>query len=192
MQRSRLGTLGIFNERRITKRGRLSNEYQQFVNGYLNANTWPERKDGPPFYLLDSLNREDRIKAEKELIERLNLGGDSWPIAGLGYLKSEKALNSLYDLLSNSEGIIRAEIATAIWNISGDEEMLKVVIQCSMFERLKQSSPYRQYLMIDVIYCLSQFGHPDAIDRLTQLSSDPEYLISYNAKRALDRMSNVR
>lgn len=166
----------------------LSKTYRDFVRGYLEANTWPERKDGPQTYLLDALNEEDKKRAEDELIKRLSSWRDTWPIVGLGHLRSAKALPHLYPLLSRSRGSVKAEIATAIWNISRDETMLQIVIRCSKRSILSLFNPFKTFSKIDIIYCLAQFDRQDAFDRLEEMKMDRDYLVSYNAKRALEMM----
>lgn len=158
--------------------------YQQFVTGYLEALTWAERKDGIPLELLNQLSDEERERAVDELIERLSIE-DTWPIIGLGHLRSRKAVPKLRDLLAVSQGKIRAAIATAIWKIEKDEEMLAIVLQCSSSSLPASSSPYSQYSLIDIVYCLAEFPGDEAKRRLEELSSSEEYLVSCNAKRAL-------
>jgi hypothetical protein len=109
----------------------MSNNYQQFVNGYLEApQTYATRKDGVPLELLDQLTPAEKERAADALIEKLSLK-DSWPIVGLGHLGSKKAAPKLYALLAEAHGRLKAEIATALWKICQDEAMLQVVLDLS-------------------------------------------------------------
>ncbi len=81
---------------------------------------------------------------------------------------------------------IRAIIATAIWNICKDEEMLKVVLKSSYYSFFGAVNPYYEYDMIKVVFCLAQFPQKEARLRLEELTTNDYYLISYNAKAAIN------
>jgi len=166
----------------------MSNAYQNFVDSYLNGTSWPQRKDGPPIELLDKLDNEERSRAENDLIERLSFWRDSWPIEGLGHLRSKNALPHLKKIQWKARGSMKAQIATAIWKICGDPQMLDVVVGCSYPSILSGLSPFKTFSQIDIIYCLCEFDDMRAIDRLKELQDDTDYLISYNANRALSQI----
>ena len=104
--------------------------YQQFIDHFLNP-SGREAADGCPVELIDKLTPEEALQAEKELIKRLSCWRDDWPIIGLGHMRSEKALPQLRNLLKWARGATKAQIATAIWKIAGDDEMVNVVIRSS-------------------------------------------------------------
>lgn len=158
--------------------------YREFVENYLEANSWAARKDGAPVELIDRLTTTQRRAAEEELIKRLGTG-DPWFVIGLGHLKSEKAVPALYDLLNRSKGAVKAEVATALWKIRQDDEMLATVLDLTRPSFLSRLSPFSVYNMIDIIHCLARFPHPAARARLEELTHDEEYLIAYNAEYAL-------
>jgi hypothetical protein len=162
----------------------MSSAYQKFVKEYLEANSWAERKDGAPVEIIDELISEEKEKAEEELIKRLSIG-DDWAAIGLGYMKSAKAAPALYALLPQASGSVKAQIATALWKICEDEEMLKVVLNLSQPSSLSRLSPYYEFRQIDIIYCLAQFPQSEARAKLEELTKDEKFLVSYNAKRAL-------
>jgi hypothetical protein len=162
----------------------MSNAYQRFVREYLEANSWAERKDGAPVEIIDKLTSEERERAEEELIKRLSIR-DDWAAIGLGYMKSAKAAPALYALLPKASGSVKAQIATALWKICEDEKMLQVVLNLSQPSFLSRLSPYYEFKQINLIYCLAQFPQTEAKARLEELTEDGQYLVSYNAKRAL-------
>ena len=164
----------------------MSESYQIFLRFYINTESWAERKDGVPLELLDALTPDDKSQAEDELISRLSSWRDSWPIVGLGHLGSKKALPRLYALLPKAFGAIKAEIALAIWKISHDEEMLEVVLKCSRRSTISLLTGSGTFKLIDVEYCLAQFPQAKAKERLSELTNDSDYLVSYNANRALE------
>lgn len=148
-----------------------------FRQGFFGANTWAQRKDGVPLDLLDKLSVKELEIAENELILSANLG-DNWPIIGLGYMKSLKALPMLYDLLEKSEKAIRLTIAHSIFEVCQDPKMIEIVLQ----ELPKITS---QYELIEVLYRLPTFQDEKITALLNNYRNDKEYLVSYNATRAL-------
>ena len=165
----------------------MSKAYQDFLDNYLNAYSWVQRRDGTPLDLLDVLSEEEKIKAEDELLNKLSRR-DTWIIEGLGHLKSRKALPQLYKLLRRTKGSVKAQTALAIWKISGDEQLVNVVLKLSHntgHYLLRLISSFIEFEMIDIIYCLAQFPQKEAEQRLKELTFDSRYLVSYNANRAL-------
>lgn len=148
-----------------------------FRDEYLNANTWSLRKDGVPLDLLDNLSTEELKIAEKELIDSLSLK-DDWPIKGLGHLKSKDALTKLYELLPKSKKGMKVTIAHAIFQICDDKEMIKIALT----ETPKISN---QYELINVVYLLKGFEDEKVNEMLDGLREHDEYLVAYNATRAL-------
>jgi hypothetical protein len=164
--------------------------YQNFLKSFLHPDQY-ERRDGTPLDLLDKLLPEEKLNAEKELLKRLD-GRDDWIIEGLGHLKSKAALPKLYELLRKKwRRTIRAIIATAIWNICNDQKMLKVVLESSYYSFFAAYNPFYEYAMIDVVLCLAQFPQKEARLRLEELASNEYYLISYNAKAAINHRRNL-
>jgi hypothetical protein len=81
---------------------------------------------------------------------------------------------------------MKAEIALAIWKIVSDEKMLEVVLRCSDRSIISKVTGTGNFKLIDVEYCLAQFPQTKAKDRLLELTNDSDYLVSYNANRALE------
>ncbi len=168
----------------------MEDRYQRFVDRFLNADSL-ERRDGPPIELLDDLDPDELDRAESDLLARLSAWRDDWPIIALGHIRSEKAAPLLYSLLSRSFGSMKAQIATAIWKICGDEKMLSIVIKQSRPSLLYSLNPFFEFKQIDIIYCLAEFPQPAAESRLKELTRSRHYLVSYNAKRALGLIRDV-
>ena len=157
----------------------MTEQFTQFQNKFLGANSWAQRKDGIPLYLLDQLSAEDRLLAEEALLNRVQLS-DTWPIIGLGYIQSKKALPQLYELLPKSEGITRITLAHAIFLISKDPLMLTIVL-----DETAKIGNWSQ--LIEVIYMLRDFNNSRTKAVLESLENHPDFLVSYHAKRALAR-----
>lgn len=155
----------------------MSNGLNAFRNEFLGANTWAQRKDGIPLYLIDLLSDEELLVAEKELIERIQLE-DTWPIIGLGYMGSSKALPKLYALLEKSRHLVRITLAHAIFKINHDPDMKDLVLQeTAAIENWSQ--------LIEVIYMLADFKDERSQTLLMHLAEHPDYLVSYHAKKVL-------
>lgn len=155
----------------------MTKELEAFYKDYLNANSWPQRKDGVPLDLLDKLNQDDKIIAEDELIDHIGFN-DSWPIIGLGYMKSTKSIDKLYKLLNKSSKYFKIVIAHSIYQINGDLEMIDIAIKES--ERLKST-----YEIIQILFMLRDFKD-DRIDKLLyDFYNHKDYLVAYNAARVL-------
>lgn len=153
-----------------------------FLSEFLNAKTWVQRKDGVPLNLLDELSADDMKIAESELIDALSLD-DSWPIRGLGHIRSFSSLPYLYNLLPGSNGFIRIAIAHAVFSINKDGKMIEEAIKATLL--LTKQLPKTEYQLIDVIYLLPDFND-EAINKiLHSLYNSNFYLIAYNAAKVL-------
>ncbi len=155
----------------------MSDNLKIFRDEYLNANSWAQRKDGVPLDLLDNLSDSEKKIAEKELIDNLSIK-DDWPIMGIGYLKSQKGLKKLYDLLATSKKGMRVTIAHSIFQICADKKMIEVVAT-----EIPQIS--NQYELIHIIYLLKDFKNDKVNEILNDLRNHKEYLVAYNATRAM-------
>ena len=155
----------------------MANNLDIFRREFLGANTWAQRKDGVPLILLDNLSAEELKTAEAELIKSAN-AGDSWPILGLGHMKSKQALPKLYDLLVKSEKNIKVTIAYSIFQISQDTKMIDIVL-----DEVQKTT--NQYELIDLLYLLPAFKDDRVNLLLNNFRDHKEYLIAYNATRAL-------
>ncbi len=153
------------------------NNLEEFRNEYLKANTWAQRKEGAPLYLLDNLTPEEVKTAEREMIKALS-PGDSWPILGLGHLKSKDALSKLYKLLDKSEKYVKVAVAHSIFQICRDEKMIDVVLDATT-----KTSHWSE--LVDIIYLLPGFQNEKVIKMLNDFRHHEDYLVAYNATRAL-------
>ena len=155
----------------------MTNNLDIFRREFLGANTWAQKKDGVPLELLDNLSVDELKTAESELIKAANLD-DTWPILGLGHVKSTQALPILYNLLDKSTKGFKVAIAYSIFQISNDQKMVDIVLQ----ELPKITD---QYELIDVLYKLPVFKDEKITALLNNYRDHKEYLVAYNATRAL-------
>jgi hypothetical protein len=155
----------------------VTNNIDIFRQEYLGANTWAQRKDGVPLYLLDKLSPDELKKAEADLIKSAS-PGDTWPILGLGHIKSTQALPTLYNLLHKSKKGFKITIAYSIFQICQDRKMINIVL-----DELPRTT--NQYELIDVLYMLPAFKDDKITGLLNDYRDHKEYLVAYNATRAL-------
>jgi hypothetical protein len=155
----------------------MTDNLEKFRIDFLNANSWTQRKDGVPLDLLDNLSAEDKRIAEKELINVASLN-DTWPIIGLGHIKSIDSLPILYKLLSKSKKQIKITLAHSIFQICGDIEMINHVLT-------EIPNVTDKFEIIDILYMLPDFRDIRIDKILRDFCDHKEYLIAYNATRVL-------
>lgn len=156
---------------------RVTSNIDIFRKEFLEANSWAQRRDGVPLYLLDNLTTDEIKVAEAELIKIAGLK-DDWPILGLGHIKSTNALPILYKLLYKSKGVMRVKIAHSIFKISQDSKMIDLVLEA-------MPKITGEYELIDVLYYLPGFKEERITDLHHCYTSHKEYLVAYNATRYL-------
>lgn len=161
----------------------MSPAWTSFETDFLNANSWPQRKDGFPSDLLDALTPAEREKAISILKENLD-GRDDWPIRAMAHMGVSESVPRLRELLKEATmPTIQAVTATAIYELTKDSEMEEIV--WSVAGAKEKEWVYR----LDTIHCLGRFKSGSAAARLAFLLDDPDYLVSYNAKIAGGRKS---
>ncbi|MBK8699319.1 MAG: hypothetical protein IPN29_07135 [Saprospiraceae bacterium] len=155
----------------------MSSNLEAFRKAFFGPATWTDRKDGVPLYLLDRLNTAEHETAAEELIGELHKG-DSWHIDALGHMRSTKALPFLYKLLRGCKPKMGITIAHAIYQINEDPEMTTLVLEATPLLNTWHE-------LIDAFYYLTQFKDPQVLEMLHSYRNHHEYLVAYNATRAL-------
>ncbi len=168
---------GCITEEKINLSNSVNDNLEIFRREFLNANTWAQRKEGVPIELLDKLTADELKIAEEELIKSARTG-DSWPIIGLGHIKSEKSLEILYKLLSKSKTGIKVIIACSIYKICRDPEMIEIAL-----EETPKITNWQE--LIDILYMLPDFKNERTDNMLNNFREHQDYLVAYNAARAL-------
>lgn len=142
--------------------------------------------------LINKLTNEQKKKLENALIQKLNNESerevDTLVVDTLAYLKSHQALPVLRQLLEKRyNDMTSLIIAAAIFEISGDDSMIESVIDTTNSIDNKKDA-YYSYKQTSAFYYLAKFKN-DKIDRLLEeYAQEKDYLVSYNAKRALGRL----
>lgn len=139
-------------------------------------------------HLIDKLSDEENLKVETELINMLQKKPDMLIVETLGYMKSEKSLPVLYELLKKADdGMAKLILASSIYRINKDKELVEIAI--SSFKELEKSKDaYYIYRVIPTFYYLAKFQEQKTTKLLEEYSKHSEYLISYNAKQVLGNL----
>jgi hypothetical protein len=144
----------------------------QHRNGFSNDN------------IIDKLSDEDKNNVELELVNLLSkYNGDTLIVETLAYMNSHKSLDSLYKILNSvntaSDKII---IASSIYKISQDKAMVDIALNAIKTITDKNS-------LISLFYYLTNMQSNVLNEYIAQFKSDSDYLLSYNAKRALGQLT---
>ncbi|MGF7079813.1 hypothetical protein [Mucilaginibacter sp. UYCu711] len=128
--------------------------------------------------IIDKLDVDSKKIIENLLIDELaNGSNDALIIETLSYLKSEKSLPLLYDLLETRPyPIYRLVVASFIYEIKKEDSLIDIAIaEC---ERITN-----KWDLINVFYYLSKFNNVKTNEVIGRYINDKDFLISYNAKR---------
>ena len=140
--------------------------------------------------ILEKLSIVAKQEVEKALIEKLKLQPsshlDGLIIETLGYLKSERSLTLLNDLLGKEiNDTLKLLIAATIFEINSDDKMVDIAIEA--FNKMdNKKDSYYVYKLTSAFYDLLKIDHQKTIHLVSQYINHSEYLISYNARRALE------
>ena len=153
----------------------------------------PNRENREGFsntHLIDQLNQYEREQVENALIDKLSNHADKSDIdilvvETLAYMKSEKSLLVLYNLLKKaSDNMEKLAIAVFIFEIKKDQRLIDIGIEA--FKQISnKSSIYAKYSIVSGIHYLKQFEDSKTNNLIREYANHRDYLISYNAKQAL-------
>jgi hypothetical protein len=162
----------------------------KLVNEVIPPSDYQHRNGFNNIPVIDKLSENEKQLLEKALIQKLQSEAgkeiDTLIVDTLAYLKSVASLPVLKNLLEVSNDIvIRLRIATAIFEISCDAEMVNIAIN-SVKEMDNKRDAYYVYKLTSAFYYLAKFKTEKTEQLIKEYASHPEYLISYNAKQALE------
>lgn len=165
-------------------------EIDKLVNEVIPPSDYQHRNGFNNIPIIDELTENEKQLLEKALIQKLQSEAekeiDTLIVETLAYLKSLVSLPLLRNLLEVSNDIvIRLRIATAIFEISQDVEMIDIVVNL-VKEMDNKKDAYYVYKLTSAFYYLAKFKNEKTKQLIKEYASHPEYLISYNAKQALE------
>jgi len=140
--------------------------------------------------IIDKLTANEKQLLEEALIQKLQSEAgkeiDTLIVETLAYLKSVASFPVLKKLLKVcNDPIIKLRIATAIFEINQDAEMIDIAIS-SAKELDNKKSAYYVYELSNAFNYLARFKNEKTKQIIKKYTLHPEYLISYNAKQALE------
>jgi HEAT repeat protein len=164
-------------------------EFEKNIDRIIPPMDYQHRNGFNNIPIIDKLTEDEKKMLEKALIQKLQLEAekeiDTLIIETLSYLKSVSSLPILKKLLEICNDIvIRLRIATAIFEISQDDEMVDIAVS-SVKEMDNKRDAYYIYKLTSAFYYLAKFKNEKTNQLIKEYTSDPEYLISSNAREAL-------
>lgn len=152
------------------------------INTIIPPDDYQRRNGFSNQHLIDSLSAQERIDVELALIEKLKEKSDMLLIESLAYMKSELAIPLLYEVLKNlKDGMEKLITAASIFEINHDRHMIEVAK--SLFKTMVD-----KYQLMAAFHYLIKFRDKELLSMIEEYSTNSDYLISYNAKQALDNL----
>jgi hypothetical protein len=142
------------------------------------------RRDGPAVYLIDKLSDEDKELVEQAFISKLESGSeDTWIAEYLAYMKSDRSLPLLCNLLEDADAPETKIIySSCIYSIKPKSDLIQLALS-------EATKVHDKYSLIGIFYYLTIFNHPDIKRFLNQFINHKDFLIAYNAKRCIKIMN---
>jgi hypothetical protein len=160
----------------------------KLVNEVIPPSDYQHRNGFNNIPIIDELTENEKQLLEKALIQKLQTDNeiDTLIVETLAYLRSAASLPMLKNLLQvSNEGVIRLRIATAIFEISQDAEMVDIAVSL-VKEMDDKKDAYYVYKLSSAFYYIAKFKNEKTEQLIKEYASHPEYLISYNAQQVLE------
>ena len=156
-----------------------SKNIERLISKIIPPEDYQHRNGFSNEHLIDKLNVEERGVIENELIKRLQEKADMLMVETLSYMKSDKSLITLYELLENLDNEVSIIItASSIFDINQDLKMIEVAK--TSFRGLTD-----KYQLIATFHYMMKFKNSEILKLIKEYTKDSDYLISYNAKQVL-------
>ena len=153
---------------------------KKLLSDIIPPNDHQHRNGFSNLHIIDKLNQQERDLVEDALIKKVISNSDMLIVETLGYMKPYKSLPVLIELLKQtSDPISKIIISTAIFEINHDDAMIKT--GADAFRKLNSI-----YQKIEGFYYLKKFQNTTTDEMIREYISSTDYLLSYNAKRALE------
>lgn len=155
----------------------MQNGLDAFRKAFIHPQNWEGYKEGIRHDLLDNLSSSEKAIAIKELIGSVP-AGNTRAISALIHLHAQEALPVLLERLFNASGVEKVMITRAVYALSSDANMISLAVN----ETRRMETPYQ---LLEIMYELAAFRNEETNALLQQFQSHPDYLVRYNATRAL-------
>ncbi len=163
----------------------------KLINKVIPPKDYQHRNGFNNILIIDELTANEKQLLEEALLQKLQSEAgkeiDTFIVETLAYLKSFASLPVLKKLLKVcNDPIIKLRIATAIFEINQDAEMIDIAISSARKLDNKKSA-YYIYELSNAFDYLAKFKNDKTKQFIKEYTSHSEYLISYNAKQSLGK-----
>ena len=130
--------------------------------------------------IIDKLTDEERKEIENLLLDKLEARpNDLLIVTTLGYMKSKSSLDRLYELLNKEDRQgSKIIIASSIYEIQPDDKLVDIALAAG--ETLTN-----WWDLTSIFHYFAKFKNKRTDDFVRQYFTHKDYLVSYNAKRAV-------
>lgn len=152
-------------------------DINKIISEIIPLDDYQHRNGFSNVHLIYNLSNEERFNVETELITMVQKKPDMLIVETLGYMKSEKSLPVLYELLENvNDEMEKIIISTSIFEINQDQKMLEKAK--ASFKTIKD-----KFQLISAFHYLIRLQDPEITKLIQEYTTNSDYLISYNAKQ---------
>ncbi len=152
---------------------------EEVIAQIIPPNDYQHRNGFSNVQVINRLTKKERELVEKALIYKLIENADMLIVETLGYMRSEKSLQILNNILEKcSDNMRKIIIAASIFMINRDNTMINISIDA--FKHLDNI-----YQQISAFYYLKTFESAQTDSLIEKYTEHSNYLLSYNAKQAL-------
>jgi hypothetical protein len=168
----------------------LGMDIEMLINDIIPPCDYQHRNGFNNIPIIDKLTDNERRQIEQALIDRILHNTteeiDTLIVETLAYLKSIKSIPILKNLLeSTTNEVVRLKIATSIYEINQSQDMIDIAI--ASFKKLDdKSDSYYVHKLTSAFFYLKKIDSPLVNNVIKEYINHKEYLVAYNAKRALD------
>ncbi|WP_295664833.1 hypothetical protein [uncultured Mucilaginibacter sp.] len=150
------------------------------IEEIIPINDHEHRNEFSNSHLINQLNEHEKKVVEDALIAKLQIyPEDTLIIETLSYMHSTEAVPDMLKSLEKCEiGLQKIIIASAIFNLTKQDEMTDVAL--AEFKKLS-----KKWDLVFAFSYLSLFRDDRINNMIKDYCSNPDFLISYNAKEAL-------
>ena len=148
----------------------------QHRNGFTNAS------------IIDALNDSEKQAVEKKLINLLTTESNMLIVETLGYMKSQKAVKRLTAMLNEARyAEDKLILASSIFKITADKSIRDIAFEasCSIDTHYPTVVHY-EYTLMSMFYYMAGFQDIRMDNIIRKYVKNKDFLLSYNAKRALN------
>ena len=159
-----------------------SENFRAFYRDFIGAPSLDSIRNGLDETIFAQLTPDERVEAERLLMERLAVPGDSRAAVGLGVIGARQAVAPLRLLIAAQKNapFTSAAYAHALWRIARDPAAIEAVAV------IAQNKSVQSAQRVDAVRALADMpGEATRQVLLGLMQCEPEYLLRYHSFAAL-------